>query len=92
MKTRQLALDAILAAMCAVLGAVSIDLGNLKISFESLPVLLGALLFGPLDALAVGGVGNLRLDQGEVALGGHAARAGDEVDLTAFGHMASLRF
>lgn len=59
MKTRQLALDAILAAMCAVLGAVSIDLGNLKISFESLPVLLGALLFGPLDALAVGGVGTL---------------------------------
>ena len=37
MKTRQLTMDAALAAMCAVLGAVSIDLGNLKFSFESLP-------------------------------------------------------
>ena len=31
MKTRQLALDAMLAAMCAVLGAVSLDFGNLKV-------------------------------------------------------------
>ena len=57
MKTRQLTMDAVLAAMCAVLGAVSIDLGNLKLSFESLPVIIGALLFGPVDGLLIGGIG-----------------------------------
>ena len=59
MKTRQMALDAMLSAMCAVLGYLAIDLGNLKITFESLPVLLGALLFGPLDGAVIGGVGTL---------------------------------
>ena len=58
-KTRQLAFDAMLAAMCAVLGALSIDLGNLKITFEGFPVILGALLFGPLDGMAIGGIGTL---------------------------------
>ena len=57
MKTRQLTMDAVLAAMCAVLGAVSIDLGNIKFSFESLPVIIGALLFGPIDGLFIGGIG-----------------------------------
>lgn len=50
-------MDAVLAAMCAVLGAVSIDLGNIKFSFESLPVIIGALLFGPIDGLFIGGIG-----------------------------------
>ena len=59
MKTKQLATDAVLAAMCAILGAVSLDFGNLKISFESLPVLMAALMFGPWDGLAVGGIGTL---------------------------------
>lgn len=59
MKTKQLATDAVLAAMCAVLGAVSLDFGNLKISFESLPVLMAALMFGPWDGFAVGGIGTL---------------------------------
>ena len=44
---------------CAVLGAVALDLNSIKITFESFPVLLGALLFGPLDGLAVGFVGTL---------------------------------
>lgn len=58
-KTRRLALTGMLAALCAVLGYVSLDLGNLKFTFESLPILLGALLFGPLDGLTVGTVGTL---------------------------------
>ena len=57
MKVRQLTTDAMLAAACAVLGYIAIDLGNIKITFESFPILLGALLFGPLDGLIVGGVG-----------------------------------
>ena len=59
MSTRQLATDAMLAAMCAVLGYLSLDLGNVKITFESFPVLMAALLFGPVDGMAVGGVGTL---------------------------------
>ena len=51
--------DAILAAMCAVLGMISLDFGNLKITFESLPIIIGAMLFGPLDGLAIGGIGTL---------------------------------
>lgn len=59
MKTRQLTLDAMLCALCAVLGYVALDLGNVKLTFESLPVLLGGLLFGPADGMLVGGVGTL---------------------------------
>lgn len=58
-RTRQLAIDAMLAAMCAVLGYISLDFISLKITFESVPVLIGALLFGPLDGAAIGLVGTL---------------------------------
>ena len=57
--TRQMALDAVLAAVCAVLGYYGPDLGNLKITFEGLPVILAALLCSPLDGAAVGGIGTL---------------------------------
>lgn len=59
MDLKRLSIDALLAAMCAVLGYLSLDFGNLKITFESLPVLIGALLFGAADGMAVGGVGTL---------------------------------
>lgn len=58
--TRQLVTDAMLAAMCAVLGYLSLNFGNvMKITFESVPVLIGALLFGPVDGMLIGGVGTL---------------------------------
>ena len=57
--TRQMALDAVLAAICMVLGYYGPDLGNLKITFEGLPVILAGLLLGPLDGAAVGGIGTL---------------------------------
>lgn len=57
MKTRQMALDSMLAAMCAVLGAISLDLGNIKLTLESLPIIIGALLFGAADGAAIGFVG-----------------------------------
>jgi len=59
LKTKQLSRDAMLSALCAVLGYISLDLGNLKVTFESLPILLAALLFGPVDGLLVGAVGTL---------------------------------
>ena len=58
-RTRQLAVDAMLAAMCAVLGYISLDFISMKITFESVPILIGALLFGPLDGAAIGLVGTL---------------------------------
>ena len=55
---RQLALNAVLAAVCTVLAGLSLKIGgNLKISFESLPVHIGALLFGPVDGMLIGGIG-----------------------------------
>ena len=57
--TKQMAMDAVLAAVCAVLGYFGPDLGNLKITFEGLPVIVAALLFRPLDGAAVGGIGTL---------------------------------
>jgi ECF transporter S component (folate family) len=51
-------IDAMLAAMCAVLGVLSLDLGNMSVTFEDLPVLLGAMLFGPADGAAIGFAGN----------------------------------
>ena len=57
--TKQMALDALLAAVCAVLGYYGPDFGNLKITFEGLPVIVAALLLSPLDGALVGGIGTL---------------------------------
>ena len=47
-RTQQLATDALLAAMCVVLGFMSIRIGNImKISLEDFPVILAALMYGP---------------------------------------------
>ena len=57
MKTKQLAIDAVLAAMCAVLGYISIDLATLKFTFESFPIILASFLFGPIHGMLVAFVG-----------------------------------
>lgn len=55
---RSMALAAILAAMCTVLGGLSVKIGgNFEFSFESLPVHMGALLFGPVEGALIGGLG-----------------------------------
>ena len=59
MNVKRLSRDAILAAMCAVLGALSLDFGSIKLTLESIPVLIGALMFGPVDGMAIGFVGTL---------------------------------
>lgn len=58
MKTKQVTIDAMMAAMCAVLGYLALDTNVVKASFESLPVLVSALLFGPMDGVLVGGIGS----------------------------------
>ncbi len=57
-KTKRLALDAMLAAMFVVLSLFSIRLPGMKITLDSLPVLVAAALLGPLDGLAVGLIGS----------------------------------
>ncbi len=56
--TRRLALDAMLAAMYVALSFLSIKLPNIKLSFDSLPILVGAALLGPVDGMAVGLIGS----------------------------------
>ncbi|MCD8300324.1 MAG: ECF transporter S component [Clostridiales bacterium] len=58
-KTYKLTMDALMAALCFVLGYLAIDMGFIKISFETLPILIGALLFGPLDGMIIGALGSL---------------------------------
>lgn len=55
--TLRIAIDGVLAAMCAVLGYFALDLGSFKFTFENLPIIIGALLFGPVDGMLIGGVG-----------------------------------
>lgn len=55
--TTQLTINAMLAALCAVLGYVSLEMGNFKLTFESVPVLMAALMYGPVSGALVGGVG-----------------------------------
>jgi len=55
--TSQICIDGLLAAMCALLGYIALDLYNIKISFESLPVVFAGLMYGPVDGLLVGAIG-----------------------------------
>lgn len=58
-RTKKLSLDGMCTGMCTVLGYLAIDTGSVKVTFESLPILAGAFLFGPVDGLAIGTVGTL---------------------------------
>jgi len=59
LSTYQLTIDAMLAAMVALLGYISIDATVFKITFESLPIFIGAFLLGPIDGMLIGGIGTL---------------------------------
>ena len=56
--TRRLSVDAMLSAMYVVLSLLSVSLPNMKITFDSLPILVGAALLGPVDGLAIGLMGS----------------------------------
>lgn len=59
---RQIAFDAVLAALYFALSFASVKLGNMKLTLDGLPILVGAVLFGPVDGLLVAAVGGF-LDQ-----------------------------
>ena len=53
-----MAVDAVLSAICVVLGYVSLEVGSdFKFTFENLPVIIGAMMFGPVDGMLIGLVG-----------------------------------
>ena len=59
MKTKQLAIDAMLIAAYFVLSNYfAVNLGSIRLTLDVLPVILGAALFGPLDGLIIGFAGN----------------------------------
>ena len=57
MNARKLAFDALFAAVCAALGYFALDFLAVKVTFESLPVLTGGLLLGPVHGIIIGAVG-----------------------------------
>ncbi len=56
-RTRQMAFDALLIAAHYVLSLFSISAGPMKFTLEGFPILLGALLFGPVDGAVIGFLG-----------------------------------
>lgn len=57
--TRRLALNAVMVALYFALSMLAVPMGGLKLTFEHLPIIITALLFGPMDALLVGALGEL---------------------------------
>ena len=54
----RIVLVGMLSALCFVLSAyVSVKAGSMKFTFAGLPILLASLLFGPVDGMLVGGIG-----------------------------------
>lgn len=57
-KTRRIALCAMLAAMFECLSLISINLGSMKITLDFLPIIIAAMLFGPVEGAIVGLAGS----------------------------------
>ena len=59
MKPKRLVTNAMLIAMYVVLSlTVTINLGNMKLTLDSLPIIVGAALFGPVDGMIIGLMGS----------------------------------
>ncbi len=58
MKTKRLVVNALCVALYVALSAVSIPLPGIKITLDALPIILAAILYGPVDGLIVGLMGN----------------------------------
>ena len=59
MNTKRLVTVAVLIALYTVLSLFSANLGLIKLTFESFPVLVASLMFGWVDGLLVGAAGGL---------------------------------
>ena len=59
MDTKRIAMNAVMIGVYVVLSMLAIPIGGFKITFEHFPVVLCAVIFGPVDAMLVGGIGEL---------------------------------
>ena len=50
---KRLATDAVLIAVYFALAVISVEIAGVKITFNSLPVVLAAMVFGPVDGFLV---------------------------------------
>lgn len=55
----RLCTNAVLVALMFVFDIISIKVGNLKVTFGGIPIILSAILYGPVNAAAVGLLGSL---------------------------------
>lgn len=59
MKPKRLVTNAMLIAMYVVLSLVAtINLGNMKFTLDSFPIIIGSALFGPVDGMLIGLLGS----------------------------------
>ena len=58
-KIKRMATNAMLAAVYFALSMLAINVGGLKLTFEHLPIIIAAMMLGPVDALIVGALGEL---------------------------------
>ncbi len=59
MKTRRIVADAMLIAMYFLLSNYfAVNLGGIRLTLDIIPVIVGACLFGPIDGLIIGLLGN----------------------------------
>lgn len=58
MSARRIVFNAMLIALFFALSMIAIDLGNVKLTFSGLPVIIAGALFGPVDGLIVGALGS----------------------------------
>ena len=56
---KRLAINAALVALYIALSMLAVPIGGFKLTFEHLPVILCAVVFGPVDALIVGALAEL---------------------------------
>ena len=58
MKTKRMILKALFIAMHVALCYVSINFGNMVITAAGLPIIIGAMMFGPISGLEIGLMGS----------------------------------
>ena len=58
-RTRRIVMNAVMIGVYIALSYLAIQIGGWKITFEHFPVILSAVIFGPVDAMLVGGIGEL---------------------------------
>lgn len=54
---RRIAMDGVLIALFYALSLLAIELPGVRLSFASLPIVIGAMAFGPLDGFLIGFLG-----------------------------------